>query len=161
MVGAFSSRGSSLVDLIGKNPPPADEFDVRRVEFSPGEIRIRVTNPQREDLTIASVTVDDAIVPYTLDGPRELGRLRSSTIVVPYDWVADEPIAVGVTSSTGIETVQEIAAAVETPTAVGARLPRLRDHRLPRRRAADRARPALAAVAPARRRDSGSPRSWP
>ena len=115
VVGAFSSRGSSLVDLIGKNPPPADEFDVRRVEFSPGEIRIRVTNPQREDLTIASVTVDDAIVAYVLDGPRELGRLRSSTIVVPYDWVAGEPIAVGVTSSTGIETVQEIAAAVETP----------------------------------------------
>jgi zinc transporter ZupT len=54
-------------------------------------------------------------VAYALDGPRELGRLRSSTIVVPYDWVAGEPIAVGVTSSTGIETVQEIAAAVETP----------------------------------------------
>ena len=28
-------------------PPPADEFDVRRVEFQPGEITIRVTNPQR------------------------------------------------------------------------------------------------------------------
>jgi zinc transporter ZupT len=31
--------------------------------------------------------------------------------------VADDPIAVGVTSSTGIETVHEIPAAVETPTA--------------------------------------------
>ena len=62
-------------------------------------------NPQRDDLTIASVTVDDAIVPFTLDGPATLGRLRSSTIVVPYDWVPDEPLAVGVTSSTGIQTV--------------------------------------------------------
>jgi ZIP family zinc transporter len=115
VVGAFATTGSSLVDLIGQNPPPADEFDVRRVEFSPGEIRIKVTNPQREDLMIASVTVDDAIAPFSLDGPRELGRLRSSTIVVPYDWVESEPIAVGVTSSTGIETVKEIAAAVETP----------------------------------------------
>ena len=115
VVAAFSAWGGSVTDLLGRNPPPADEFEVRRVEFKPGEIRVRVTNPQREELVIASVTVDDAIVPFTLDGPRELGRLRSSTIVVPYDWVEDEPIAVGVTSSTGIETVEEIPAAVETP----------------------------------------------
>ena len=114
-VGGYVAAGSSLVNLIGSNPPQADEFDVRRVEFKPGEIRIRVTNPQQDDLTIASVTVDDAIVPFELDGPRTLDRLRSSTIVVPFDWVEDDPIAVGVTSSTGIETVEEIPAAVETP----------------------------------------------
>jgi zinc transporter, ZIP family len=109
------SQGDRVVDLLGGSPPPADEFDVRRVEFRKGEIRIQVRNPQRDDLTIASVTVDDAIVPFTLDGPSTLGRLRSSTIVVPYDWVEEEPIAVGVTSSTGIETVEEIPAAVLTP----------------------------------------------
>lgn len=122
VVAAFSAWGGSITDLLGHNPPPADEFEVRRVEFHPGEIRIRVTNPQREALAIASVTIDDAIVPFTLDGPEELGKLRSSTIVVPYDWVEDEPIAVGVTSSTGIETVEEIPAAVETPGASLARV---------------------------------------
>jgi ZIP family zinc transporter len=116
VVGLFGAAGSSVTDLLGRTPPPADEFDVRRVEFRPGEIRIRVTNPQPEELTIAFVTVDDAIMPFTLDGPQELGRLRSTTIVVPYDWVEDEPIAVGVTSSTGIQTTEEIAAAVETPS---------------------------------------------
>jgi zinc transporter, ZIP family len=115
VVAAFNAWGTSITELLGRNPPPADEFDIRRVEFRPGEIRIKVTNPQREKLTVASITVDDAIVPFTLDGPRELGRLRSTTIVVPYDWVEDDPIAVGVTSSTGIETVAEVAAAVETP----------------------------------------------
>jgi len=114
-VSLFAVAGGSLVDLVGQNPPPADEFDIRRVEFKPNEIRIRVTNPQPDDLTIASVTVDDAIVPFTIEGSTTLGRLRSSTIVVPFDWVQDDPIAVGVTSSTGIETVQEIPAAVETP----------------------------------------------
>ena len=116
-VGAYVASGSSLVNLIGSNPPQADEFDIRRVEFhlGDGEIRVRVTNPQQDDLTIASVTVDDAIVPYEVDGPSTLGRLRSSTVVIPYRWVQDEPIAVGVTSSTGIETVEEIPAAVETP----------------------------------------------
>jgi zinc transporter ZupT len=116
-VSLFASLGGSLTGLIGTNPPQADEFDIRRVEFHPGEIRVRVTNPQRDDITVATVTVDDAIVPYTLDGPRTLGRLRSATIVLPFDWVQDEPLTVGVTSSTGIQTTEEIAAAVETPGA--------------------------------------------
>jgi zinc transporter, ZIP family len=114
-VSVFSARGGSLLDLVGHNPPPADQFDVRRVEFSPGEIRVHVTNPQTDGLTIGTVTVDDAIVPFDVDGSRTLGRLRSATIVIPYDWVEDEPITVGVTSSTGIETTEAIAAAVETP----------------------------------------------
>lgn len=114
-VGVVVTSGSALVDLVGTNPPPADEFDIRRVEFSPGEIRITVRNPQQDDLTIANVNVDDAIVPFTVDGPTSLGRLRSSTILVPYDWVPDDPISVGVTSSSGIQTVKLIPAAVETP----------------------------------------------
>lgn len=114
IVGA---QGSGLSGLIGDNPPSTDQFDLRRVTFAPGEIRIAVRNPQVDDLTIASVAVDDAIVPFTLDGPGTLKRLRSRTVIVPYDWVADEPISVGVTSSTGIQTTRQIPAAVATPTA--------------------------------------------
>jgi zinc transporter, ZIP family len=117
VVLAFAAAGDSLTGLVRDNPPAVDEFDIRRVEFHPGKIEIRVTNPQPDDLTIATVTVDDAIVPYELDGPSTLGRLRSATIVVPFEWVKDEPISVGVTSSTGIETTKEITAAVETPSA--------------------------------------------
>jgi ZIP family zinc transporter len=117
VVGGYVASGASIVDLIGTNPPQADEFDIRRVEFKPGEVRVRVTNPQQDDLTIASVTVDDAIVPFQVDGARTLGRLRSSTIEIPFDWVRDDPITIGVTSSSGIETVEEIPAAVETPGA--------------------------------------------
>jgi zinc transporter ZupT len=116
---AFVSSGNSLTSLVGANPPPADELDVRRVEFHPGEIRVLVRNPQPDEITIASVTVDDAIVPYALDGPGTLGRLRSTTIEIPFDWVEDDPYTVGVTSSTGIQTVHEVPAAVETPGASG------------------------------------------
>jgi zinc transporter ZupT len=108
------SSGSSLTSLVGDAPPSADALDLRRVEFHPGEIRVLVRNPQAEDVTIASVTVDDAIVPFTLDGPPTLGRLRSTTVLVPFDWVRDDPYAIGVTTSTGIESVTEVPAAVET-----------------------------------------------
>ena len=114
VVAVFASSGSSLLDLVGRAPPARDEFDVRRVEFKPGEIRIRVTNPQRPKLTIASVTVDDAIVSFRLDGPATLDRLRSSTIIVPFQWVEGDPYKVGVTSSSGIESTFEVPAAVET-----------------------------------------------
>jgi ZIP family zinc transporter len=114
-VSSFAATGGSLTGLLGDSAPPADEFDVRRVELKPNEIRIRVTNPQRDKLTIAVVTVDDAIVPFELDGSATLSRLRSRTITVPYAWVEDEPLTIGVTSSTGIQTTHEIAAAVETP----------------------------------------------
>lgn len=115
VVGAFATSGDRLLDLVGKSPPPTDELDIRRVELRPGEVRVHVRNPQRDPITIALVTVDDAIVPFTMDGPTELGRLRSTTVVVPYDWVEDEPLAVGVTSSTGIQVTAEVPAAVETP----------------------------------------------
>jgi zinc transporter, ZIP family len=114
VVALFAAAGGSVLDLLGRTPPPADAFDVRRVEFRPGEIRIHVTNPQPEDLTIALVTVDDAIVPFTVDGSRTLERLRTRTITVPHDWIEDEPIAVGITSTSGIQTTHEVAAAVET-----------------------------------------------
>ena len=118
-VSIFASTGGSLIDLVGTNPPPADEFDIRRVEFKPGEIRVRVTNPQRDELTIASVTVDAAILNFELDGPRTLGRLGSSTVIIPIFWVEEDPYIVGITSSTGIETAVEIAAAVESEGATG------------------------------------------
>ena len=117
VVGAFAQAGDRLLDLVGQSPPPLDELDLRRVELRPGEIRVLVRNPQRDPITIAVVTVDDAIVPFASDGPLELDRLRSTTLVVPYDWVADEPLAIGVTSSTGIQTTTSVAAAVETPQA--------------------------------------------
>jgi zinc transporter ZupT len=113
-VSLFASVGGSLVDLVGTNPPPADEFDIRRVEFKPGEITIHVRNPQPDDLTIAVVAIDDAIVPFAVEGSPTLGRLASREIVVPFDWVADDPYLVGVTSSTGIQTTFAVPAAIES-----------------------------------------------
>ena len=150
-VALVVSLGDRVVDLVGGSPPPADEFDVRRVEFREGEIRVQVRNPQRDDLTIAVVTVDDAIVPYTLDGPATLGRLRSSTIVVPYDVGRGRP-----DRDRGHELDRDRDDAPRSPAARAdararrPRLPRLRADRRARRRRPRRARPPLAAVAATR-----------
>jgi len=119
IAAAFVSSGGSITGLVGTSPPAADALDLRRVEFHPGEIRVLVRNPQADDITIATVTVDDAIYPFTTDGPDTLGRLRSTTVEIPFDWVEDDPYTIGVTSSTGIQSVTEVPAAVETPGASG------------------------------------------
>jgi zinc transporter ZupT len=114
VISLFAATGGSLLDLVGRAPPPLDQFDIRRIEFKPGEIRIRVTNPQRSELNVAAVTVDDAFVPFRVDGPSTLPRLRSATVVVPFNWVEGDPYSVGITSSHGVETRSDVPAAVES-----------------------------------------------
>jgi zinc transporter, ZIP family len=117
VVSATVAAGDSLDGLVGNAPPPADEFHVSRVEFAPGTISIHITNPQREHLTLAQVTVDDAIVLFSIDGvqgARTLGRLESATVSVPFVWVENDPYAIGLISSTGIVTTHDVPAAVAT-----------------------------------------------
>ena len=116
-LSATIAAGGTLNGLVGNAPPPADEFSVRRVEFRTGQIRIHITNPQPQDLTLAQVTVDDAIVPFTAagqTGSTTLSRLESTTVVVPMQWVANDPYGIGLISSSGIVTTHSVAAAVET-----------------------------------------------
>jgi zinc transporter ZupT len=122
-VAALATFSESLFGLVGENPPPADEVDVRRVEFKAGTtpaIRLHVTNPQRDPLTVALVTVNDAVVGHKVEGPAEIGRLQTREIVIPYHWDDGDPYAIGVTTTSGVQTVHEVAAAVETtPVSVG------------------------------------------
>ena len=160
VVALFASTGTSLLDLVGRAPPPLDQFNVRRVEFKPGEIRIRVTNPQRPKLTIASVTVDDAIVPYRLDGPAALGRLRSSTIIVPFQWVEDDPYTVGSHQLERNPDDLRHSGGGRNARTEPARLPWLLHHRLPGRRRAGGPRARLAALRSDAPTPVGSPHSW-
>ena len=108
------NNGDRLIEALGHNPPTADEFLVSRVDFVPGEIRVKVTNPQHDALTVATVTVDDAIIPYELEGgPNKIGRLDQRTIHIPFTWVEDDPYLIGITSSSGIQTTHEVPVAVE------------------------------------------------
>lgn len=114
---AFSTAHEEILGLVGSNPPAADAVDVRRVEFKAGakpEIRMHVTNPQREPLSVAVVTVNTGVVGFSLDGPAELGRLDSRVISIPYHWDVDEPYSLSVTTGSGVETVHDVPAAVET-----------------------------------------------
>ena len=78
IAAAFVSSGGSITGLVGLAPARRTRSTCAGWSSTPGEIRVLVRNPQADDITIASVTVDDAVYPFTTDGPDTIGRLRST-----------------------------------------------------------------------------------
>lgn len=109
---AFTAFDSRLFGLIGDNPPPADELSVSRVLFEPNEIVLKVANPQQDPITIAIAAVDDGIANFEVDGSPTLERFDRRTVTIPFAWNEGEPYVIGLTSSTGVQTVTEVTAAV-------------------------------------------------
>jgi zinc transporter ZupT len=106
-------NGDAIVSKFGHVPPTADQFSVRRVDFVDDAIEVHITNPQSQHLSLATVMVDDMIVPYHLEGgSAHLDRLDSRTIEIPFRWVDDEPYTITLTASSGIATEHKVVAAV-------------------------------------------------
>ena len=70
-------------------------------------------------MTIAQVTIDDAYWQFSADPGLEIGPLRSTTLTIPYPWVAGETHHVAVLSSTGTKFEYEIPVALQTPEPIG------------------------------------------
>jgi zinc transporter ZupT len=102
--------------------PPVENGFVRRVVINPEGLVVTVFNDGQDPITIAQVTVDDAYWPFTADQGLEVGALRSSTLTIPYPWVAGETHHIAILSSTGAKFEYEIPVALLTPQAGGRQL---------------------------------------
>jgi len=99
-----------------RNAPPIEVLNVSRVTLpEPDEIVLNVVNDGPDEITIAQVMVDDAYWTFTLSGDNTLRRLESTTITIPYPWVAGEAHAIGIISSTGIVFTADVPVAIESP----------------------------------------------
>ncbi len=107
-----------LLDPIGRlrEVPPVEAIAFERVELSPGSIEMRVRNDGPDVVTVAQVLVNDAYWNFQMSD-RELGRLESATIDIPYPWDEGLPVNIALVTSTGLTIEHEIAAAAETPEA--------------------------------------------
>ena len=70
-----------------------------------------------EEVTIAQVTVDEALWQFTAEPDAVLGRLDRATLSIPYPWSEGEPHAVALISANGVifEKVAEVAALSPVP----------------------------------------------
>ena len=95
--------------------PPVERLTISRATLASDGIRLSVMNDGPDPVTIAQVVVDDAFWSFTIDRGPTLGHLGSTTVHVPYPWVAGEAHLVKILTSTGTPFVHEIAVAMETP----------------------------------------------
>ena len=95
--------------------PPVENVSIRRVVLEPGLMHVTLLNEGPDAVTIAQVAVDDAYWQFTADRGTRLAALASTTLSIPYPWVAGEAHLVTVLSSTGTRFDHEIPVALATP----------------------------------------------
>jgi zinc transporter ZupT len=96
--------------------PPVEELTIERVAFpTESSLRIHLVNGGPEPVTVAQVTIDEAYWTFTMQPAREVPRLGSATIDVPFQWVEGEPVAVGIVTSTGLTFVHEVPVSTLSP----------------------------------------------
>jgi hypothetical protein len=111
------------LDPIGslREVPPVEAIAVERTVLDEGMVTLHVRNDGPDPVTVAQVLVDDAYWQHDISD-RELGRLETATIHIPYPWDEGLPLNIALVTSTGLTIEHEIEAAAETPDVDGATL---------------------------------------
>jgi ZIP family zinc transporter len=113
-VGVFAALGAP--GLGERNGPPIEDLAVERTVLRPGEIELTVRNDGPDQVGIAQVSVNDGYVDFEATS-KEVGRLGSTTITIPYDWIEGESYEIFLLTSTGGTVDHTIDVAAETPEA--------------------------------------------
>jgi zinc transporter ZupT len=108
----FLNTGGGL-DL--ESPAPVENLDIERYDLNTNEIILHVRNTGPEQLTVASVIINDAVMPFTVSPSADIPRLGRAEIHINYAWSYAEAYAVKVFTSNAIPFELEIPVAFETP----------------------------------------------
>ena len=81
--------------------PPTELVSVQRVQLTAEGIIATVMNESPQAVTIAQVIVDDAYWQFTADPGTTVAPLRSTTLMIPYPWVAGDAQVINLLLSTG------------------------------------------------------------
>jgi len=94
---------------------PVETLDVERYTLEPNEITLHVRNTGPEQLTIANVIINDAVMPFTVSPSVDVPRLGRADIHVNYAWSHGEAYGIRVFTSNAVPFDVEIPVAFETP----------------------------------------------
>jgi zinc transporter, ZIP family len=111
-IGAFALLGGP--GLGERSGPPVEDLSVQRTVLRPGEIELTLRNNGPDAVKIAQVAVNDAYVDFDATS-EEVGRLATTTITMPYDWIEGEAYEVFLLTSSGGTIDHAIDVATETP----------------------------------------------
>ncbi len=112
VIALFLSTGGGL-DLDA--PVPVENLDIERYYLEQGMIELNVRNTGPEEMTIAQVGVNEAIMPFTVSPDTTIPRLGRAVIHIPYPWSYGEAYGVSIFTTNAIVFGVDIPVAFETP----------------------------------------------
>ena len=108
----FLNTGGGL-DL--RSPVPIENLTVERYQLEHDHIELNVQNTGPEALTIATIIINDAVMPFEVSPSADIPRLGRATISVNYSWSEGEAYGVRIFTTNAVPFDVEIPVAFETP----------------------------------------------
>src|SRR5687767_11082764 len=112
VIALFLSTGGGL-DL--ESPVPVENLSVERYHLERNMIELHVQNTGPEELTIASVIINEAVMPFTVSPGATIQRLGRANIHVNYAWSYGEAYGITIFTSNAVPFAVDIPVAFETP----------------------------------------------
>lgn len=112
VIALFLSTGGGL----GLQAPvPVENLAIERYHLQRNMIELHVQNTGPEELTIATVIINEAIMPFTVEPGPTIPRLGRAKIHVNYAWSYGEAYGITVFTTNAIPFSVDIPVAFETP----------------------------------------------
>ena len=98
-----------------ESPAPVENLDVEKYVLERNLIHLYVRNTGPDELTIASVIINEAVMPFKVTPNVTLPRLGRAEITVNYAWTQGEAYGITIFTSNAIPFFVDIPVAFETP----------------------------------------------
>ena len=112
MIALFLSTGGGL---SLSTAAPVEGLDVERYVLKRGSIELHVRNTGPEEITIANIIINSAVMPFHVEPSANIQRLGRAVIHFDYPWSYGEAYAITIFTSNSIPFNVEIPVAFETP----------------------------------------------
>jgi zinc transporter ZupT len=112
VIALFLSTGGGL-DL--EAPVPVENLAIERYYLERNMIELHVQNTGPEELTVATVIINEAVMPFTVEPSPTIPRLGRANIHVNYAWTYGEAYGITVFTTNAIPFSVDIPVAFETP----------------------------------------------
>jgi len=112
VIALFLSTGGGLnLDSVA----PVENLDIERYTLEPNQITLHIRNTGPEQITIASVIINDAVMPFTVSPSADVPRLGQADVHINYSWTHGEAYGIRVFTSNAVPFDVAIPVAFETP----------------------------------------------
>lgn len=112
VIALFLSTGGGL-NL--EAPVPVENLAIERYQLERNMIELQVQNTGPEELTVASVIINEAVMPFTVSPGATIPRLGRANIHINYAWTYGEAYGITIFTSNAIPFAVDIPVAFDTP----------------------------------------------